>query len=288
MIDLHAHTKASDGEYSAQKLIDLAIDKNISTLAITDHDCVDSIQEAIDYSKDKNITIIPGIEISTKIDKGQMHILGLFVDYTSENLKEKLAFVTEDRVKRNKRFINMFNEMGYEITMEELKEISLGNVIGKPHFARIFIKKGYIKETEEMFQNYFNKPPFKGLGRFAYQPKETIEMIKEANGIPVLAHPQTLRLTYEELDEKLRELKEYGLEGLECYHSKQTPEEMGKFRELAIKYDLLITKGSDYHGPVVKPGIDLGTGIDGNILNNEEENIINNLQKNRNKTVTKL
>lgn len=277
MIDLHSHTKASDGEKTLEELIDLAISKNISTLAITDHDTVDGLEIAENYAKNKNIKIIPGVELSAHVEKGQMHILGLFVDYKNTKFLEKLNYLKKSRALRNDKFINELNKMGYQITMEELKAVSGGKTIGKPHFAKVFLSKNYIKTKNEMFDNFFNKPPLNKYKRDSYSPKDSIKMIKEAGGIAILAHPQTLKLSFDELRDKIKELKSYGLDGLECYHSNQTPEEMIEFNKIANELGLIITKGSDYHGPIVKPLIELGTGINNNIVLNNEDEILQNL-----------
>ena len=192
---------------------------------------------------------------------------------------KKLEKIKIGRDERNDLFIKKFNEMGFEITLEELKKVSSGKIIGKPHFARIFLKNGYIKEKAEMFDKYFNQSPFKEMKRFSYTPKDVIETIKEANGIAILAHPQTLKLEEKELREKIKELKEYGLDGMECYHSKQTPKQMELFRKIAEYENLLITKGSDYHGPVVKPETELGTGNNNNIVIDNEEELLEKVQK---------
>ena len=286
MIDLHAHTKGSDGDKTPEELIDLAISKNIKALAITDHDTTASLERAIEYAKGKDIILIPGVEFGTKIDKGEMHILGLFLDYKDKILNERLDYLVQERNIRNKKFVEELNKLGFEITMEELEEVSGGKAIGKPHFAKIFLKKGYIKEGTEMFKKYFNQSPFKEIKRKAYLPKEVIETIKAANGIVILAHPQSLKLEEAELREKIKELKSYGLDGMECYHSKQTPEEMKLFREIAQENNLLITKGSDYHGPITKPNIQLGEGINGNIINDEEDEILEKILKKRKSMVS--
>jgi len=277
MIDLHAHTTFSDGEYSPEELIDMAISKNISALAITDHDTVDGLESAVEFAKNKDILVVPGIEFDTTVDKGQMHILGLFLDYKNKNLNEKLDFVRREREIRNQKFVRIFNEMGLEITEEELRAITPGRVIGKPHFARVFINKGYIKSKDEMFDEYFNKLPELKIKKVTLDAKTVISLIKEASGLAILAHPQSLKLTNEELKEKIMELKRYGLDGMECYHSRQTKEQMHDFRKMADELGLLVSKGSDYHGPIVKPGIFLGTGIENNIVNDEEDEIINKL-----------
>ena len=280
MIDLHTHTKASDGEKTPEELIDLAIKSNISALAITDHDTVDSLEIAEKYASTKrNFLFIPGIEMEAEFNNGQMHILGLFIDYKNQTLLDKLSYVKKERNLRNEKFINELNKMGYEITLDELKEISGGNTIGKPHFARIFLKKNYIKTKSEMFDRFFNQPPLSKYKKFSYSPKDVITMLKNSGGTVILAHPQTLKLEKEEFIEKVIELKSYGLDGLECYHSKQTPEQMKEFKEIAKNFNLLISKGSDYHGPITKPETKLGTGNNYNIVSDDEYTILNNLLK---------
>lgn len=277
MIDLHTHTKASDGEFTPQELIDLAIGKNIKALAITDHDTVDGIEAAVEYAKDKEIILIPGIELEAKVEKGQMHILGLFIDHNNKEFKNKLNDIREYRNSRNNKFIEEFNKMGFEISLEELIKESSGTTIGKPHFARIFLRKGYVKTKDEMFDKYFNQEPFNKFKKTIYTPEEVITMIKKVNGIAILAHPQSLKLEDNELIEKIKELKEYGLDGIECYHTKQTGDEMIKFKKIAEEHNLLITKGSDFHGPIIKPETQLGTGKDNNIVSKYEDKILKNI-----------
>jgi len=279
MIDLHTHTRESDGEKSPEELIDYAISKGITALAITDHDTADGIEAAINYAKDKKILFIPGIELDAKVPKGQMHILGLGVNHNEKEFKEKLQSIKKEREDRNLRFIEEFNKMGFEITFEDLMEVSNGKVIGKPHFAKVFLKKGYIQTKAEMFDKYFNQLPLCKIKKSTLSPEEIIRLIKKANGIAVLAHPQSLKLTDEELVEKIAELKSYGLDGLECYHSNQTPEQMQRFNEIARQFKLLITKGSDYHGPITKPDVQLGTGIRNNLISLEDKEILEKILK---------
>lgn len=277
MIDLHAHTTASDGEKTPTELIDMALDKNLAAVAITDHDTVDGIKEAYEYSKNKDILFVPGIELEANVEKGQMHILGLFIDFENEELNNILAKIKEGRNKRNAFFIEEFNKMGFEITLDELKEVSGGKIIGKPHFAKIFLRKNYIQTKAEIFDNYFNKPPLNSVGKASFSPEILIKAIKNANGIAILAHPQSLKLEDDELVEKIKELKTYGLDGLECYHSNQTPEQMARFKEIAKELNLVISKGSDYHGPITKPEVELVIGKKGNIVSDEEDIILQKL-----------
>ena len=277
MIDLHTHTRESDGEKTPEELIDFAISKNIDAIAITDHDTADGIESAIKYARDKKIIFIPGIELDAKVPKGQMHILGLCINPNQEDFSQKLASIKKEREDRNSRFIEEFNKMGFEITLEELQKVSSGKVIGKPHFAKVFLKKGYIQTNDEMYDKYFKQPPLCNIKKSTLSGEEIIKLIKKAGGIAILAHPQNLKLSDSELVDKIAELKSYGLDGLECYHSNQTPEQMKRFREIAEQFNLLVTKGSDYHGPSIKPKIEIGTGINRNIVSDCDKDIIKKL-----------
>lgn len=277
MIDLHAHTRESDGEMTPEQLIDFAIERGITALAITDHDTAEGLEMASEYARDKKIMFIPGIELDAKVEKGQMHILGLCVNYKDEQFNRRLLDIKKEREERNNRFIETFNQMGLKVTLEELQEVSSGNIIGKPHFAKVFLKKGYIKTKSEMFDKYFNQPPLCGIKKSTLSPEEIIKLIKRANGIAVLAHPQSLKLSDAELMKKIAELKSYGLDGLECWHSNQTPEQMQRFKEMAIQMNLIMTKGSDYHGPITKPEIELGSGMNNNIVSQGDEILLKSL-----------
>ena len=285
MIDLHTHTTASDGEKTPEGLIDLALDKKLSAVAITDHDTVSGLKSAFEYAKNKNIMFIPGIELEADVNKGQMHILGLFIDLENKELNDLLEKIKQGRKNRNNLFIKEFNKMGFDITLEELQKISGGKYVGKPHFAKLFLQKNYIHSKSEIFDNYFNKPPLNTIKKTSFTAEQLINVIKKSNGIAILAHPQSLKLEDTDLENKIRELISYGLDGLECYHSNQTPEQMLKYKALANKLNLIITKGSDYHGPITKPEVELAIGKNGNIISDEEEEILKKLLNYRKFTI---
>ncbi len=281
MIDLHTHTTASDGDYSPEELIDIAISQGITTLAITDHDNINGIERALKYASNKNISLVPGIEVSANVSKGEMHILGLFINHEDPVFKKYLDDLQEKRDNRNIRLVEKFNELGYDITIDDLNRISGGKVIGKPHFAKWFIEQRLVETNEDVYTTYFDRPDFKAIKRETYAPEDIIKHIKANGGLVILAHPQSLDLSFDELKEMLITLKSYGLDGMECYHSNMTSEEMVAFRKIASELNLLVSKGSDYHGPKVKSTIELGTGINGNIaISKEIENeIIGNMRE---------
>ena len=282
MIDLHAQTTATDGDKTTEELIDLALSKKLCAIAITDHDTISGLKPAFEYSKNKNILFVPGIELEADIDKGQMHILGLFIDFENKVLNTVLDKIKQGRIHRNNIFIQEFNKMGFEITLEDLQKVSGGKIIGKPHFAKVFLQKNYIHTKSEIFDNYFNKLPLNTIKKTRYSPEELIKLIKNANGISILAHPQSLKLEDNDLEDKIKELLSYGLDGLECYHSNQTPEQMHTFKALAKKLNLLVTKGSDYHGPITKPEVELAFGKNGNIVSDNEAELLEKLLKCKN------
>lgn len=280
MIDLHIHTTASDGEFSPTEIVNKAIDMGLTHIAITDHDTVNGLNEAISYGKDKDITIIPGVELNAKVDLGQMHILGYYIDYNNKEFLDMMKVFENDRNERNTLFIKKFREIGIDITMEEVKKYAIGSVVGKPHFARVLMEKGYINSVQEGFDKYFNVEPLKNIKRRSFEPEKIIKLIKNASGIAVLAHPQSLKLDENSLREKILELKSYGLDGLECYHSKQTYDEINLFRKIAENNNLLITLGSDYHRDVAISNIEIGHGKNDNLINSNPniDNIISNLE----------
>jgi predicted metal-dependent phosphoesterase TrpH len=269
MFDYHIHTIASDGELTPTQIVDMSIKLDLEAIAITDHDTTDGIEEAMKVATDKNYTVIPGIELNAKVDKGQMHILGYYIDYKNSGFINIMTDLKNQRDERNERLIKAFNADGVNITIEDVKKHVVGQVVAKPHFAKELLAKGFVSTFNEAYDKYFNKPPYNTIKREAVTPEIAIGIVKKFNGIAVLAHPQTLKLESSELEQKIKELKSYGLDGIECYHSDHSPTEVEIYKSIAKKYNLIITCGSDYHGPNVTSNISLGSGINGNIINSD-------------------
>lgn len=266
MIDLHVHTTASDGEYNPKDVIKMAKENGVDTIAIADHDTVAGLEEAIKEGKNIGVEVIPAIELNAKVEKGKMHILGYYMDYKDAEFVRVMESLRKDRENRNSEFIDEFHKQNVNITLEQVKKYAIGSIIAKPHFARALYDNGYINDIEEAYTNYFNVPPMKNIKRQSITPKQAIELIKNAGGIAVIAHPVTLKLDDNELDEKIKELKEYGLDGIECYNNIHTKEDITKLKEIANKNNMLITAGSDFHGPITTPGVIIGRGKDDNII----------------------
>lgn len=267
LIDMHLHTSFSDGELSPDELIDKAISSNVSIMSITDHDTIDGLK-SINRDYSKKIEIINGIELSAKVPKGRMHILGYDFDINNQDLNNKLYELKNNSLQRVLSLIEQLKK-DYNIffTYEEIKElINSNHNLGRPDLARLLINHNLAESVDEAFKKYLiaaNKK-IKGINKETTY-EECFNLILNSGGIPVLAHPKSLELSNEELNNLVKRMKEIGLQGIEVYHSSHTKEEMKAYLELAQKYDLLVSGGSDYHGSIVKPNVEIATGENNNI-----------------------
>ena len=271
LIDMHTHTNYSDGDLSPQELIKLAIDKGIGTLAITDHNTIEGIKK-VNKNNDtivaSGIKIINGIELSAKTDIGRMHILGYGIDLNNEALNKKLLEIKDNSINS---FLSIMEQIkrdyGIRFSYEDIKTlVNANHNLGRPDLAKLCIKYGYASTVQEAFDKYLIEAHNKTRQTSKKLPyQECLELITKSGGIPILAHPKTLELSEKELLILLKEMISYGLKGIEVYHSSHSQEEMSYYLEIANKYDLLISGGSDFHGKTVKPDIELGTGKNNNI-----------------------
>lgn len=259
-IDLHTHSKFSDGTLTPTELVILAKKSGLSALALTDHDTVDGIAEAIDAGTKYNVEIIPGIEISTFYKNKEVHIVGLFVDHNSPKFHQALGSELDRRNKRNEQMLQKFNDYGFPISAEELKESFPDSVITRAHFASLMCKKGYVKSIKEAFDKYLGDDCPLYVDREKKSVSEAIQLIKNAGGISILAHPLLYHFTMGELRELCSELKKIGLVGIESMYSTYKGFDELSVRKLAHEFDLLESGGSDFHGDN-KPHIKLGTGM---------------------------
>ena len=260
-IDLHTHSTCSDGSYSVKELIDYAHEKDLAAIALTDHDTIDGVEEAVTYGKEKypDMEVIPGIEFSTVNEGKDVHVVGLYVDYTDQKLKDRLATFKNARVERNIKMCNKLTEGGIPISYEELEEAFPDTTITRAHYAKFMLEKGYIKSRQEAFDRYIgdNCPYF--VPRENITPEMAIECILENGAVPILAHPVLYHMSDAKLEALVVRLKEVGLKGLEAIYTTYEAYEERQMKELAAKHDLLISGGSDFHGSN-KVGIDLGVG----------------------------
>ncbi len=258
-IDLHVHSNASDGTMTPEAVVKLAKEGGLSIIALTDHDTVDGIEEAVSAGKKYGVTVIPGIEISAEYKNGDLHILGLGIDYTNEIFKEKVAVCRDSRDNRNIKMIKKLNEQGFPITWDIMMDRFGANSITRAHFAKYLIDEGYVKDKDEAFAKYLNPGCPCYVSREKVSPKKAIEMILESGGHPVLAHPLLYKMNLEKIESVIVMLKGYGLEGIEALYSLNRPEDDVALMKIAKRHDLFITGGSDFHGSI-KPDISLGTG----------------------------
>lgn len=261
MIDLHVHSNKSDGTYAPSDLVNYAAEKGLKAFALTDHDTVDGVTEAITYAKENHpeIEIIPGVELSTEYNGKEVHIVGLFIDITTPSLKEHLEEFIRARDLRNEKMCALLTEAGIPITYQALQERFPGAIITRAHYGRYMLEHGYIKSIKEAFERYVGDHCPYYVTRERVTPQQAVTLIKEAGGIPVLAHPILYGLGKEQLELLVSTLKDVGLVGIEAIYSTYTAADERQIRKLADQYDLLLSGGSDFHG-ANKPDIDLGVG----------------------------
>lgn len=316
MIDLHVHSTRSDGTFTPTELVDYAARKGLSAFALTDHDTVDGLDEAIQYAaglraqaESKKIIsyqrdacgpaapipepqvlrsqhmipdtqvsgsgalcpetaatrstpipeVVPGVELSTEYQGKDVHILGLFIDHHNARFLKYLRNLVASRDTRNHKMCALLQEAGMDISYEKLLRTFPGSVITRAHYAKYMLTHGYVKSMAEAFERYVGDRCPYYVPREKVTPAQAVELILEASGVPILAHPILYHMSDARLDDLVGELKEAGLLGIEALYSTYHACDERRIRSLAEKYGLLVSGGSDFHGDN-KPGLDLGTG----------------------------
>ena len=263
-VDLHVHTSASDGSYSPKYVVSLAAMQNLKAIAITDHDTMAGIQEAGEAGELMGVTIIPGIELSTDYQGEDVHVLGYFLDPAAEDLQAYEAWVRQTRRDRIAAMIGRLQKKGFDITLEQIEAAHPDAMPGRPHLAERLVELGAVPNVKEAFRKYLSK------GRSCYVPRKRIPfadaaaLITKCGGVAVLAHPLQYGYNREQLDTLVRTAAQLGFKGMEIFYSGYTRADQDKLFDLAEKYSLLPTGGSDFHG-TPKPEIQLGTGMNGDL-----------------------
>lgn len=249
-IDLHCHSTASDGTLAPAEVVKLAHESGLSALALTDHDTVAGIASAAAAAGAVGIDFLPGIEISCQFPHpGTMHLLGYGVDPESAVLKDLSRRLIEARDNRNPKIVRRLNELGVAITMEEVEDVAGGDVVGRPHIAAVLVRKGYSGSTKTAFDKYLGTTGSAYFDKERLSPRQAIEMICQSGGLSVLAHPVQLRASNDaEFDRIVKDLVDLGLGGLEVIHSDHDAGMVERYSDLADRYGLLQTGGSDFHG----------------------------------------
>jgi 3',5'-nucleoside bisphosphate phosphatase len=275
LIDLHAHTTASDGTLTPGELVALAKRVGLDALAITDHDTFAGYEEALSAAAEAGLDLIRGIELNSKLDFTGMsvtrerqhrsvHLLGYWPsEAPAPEFYDWLQGERDDRRDRNRRLAEALQDRGIDITLQEV-EARGRSLAGRTHFARILVEKGYARNHEDAFVNYLGEDSPSYVERQSETTENAIDRIRTSGGVPVIAHPVRLSLPYEAEREVLLRLKDAGLLGLEVYHSEHPPAMQAYYRQLAEELKLVPTGGSDFHGGP-KPEIQLGTGMQGNL-----------------------
>ncbi|MEW6659290.1 MAG: PHP domain-containing protein [Thermodesulfobacteriota bacterium] len=258
LIDLHTHSTASDGSLRPGEVVRLAKEAGLKALALTDHDTTDGLAEAMAAGEKLGVEVIPGVEISAQFTDDTMHILGYFIDFASGKLAERLEVLKQARKERNPKIVAKLNALGLPITMEQVERLSGGGQVGRPHIARALLESGYVGTMQQAFDIYLKNGGKAYVEKYRFPPKEALDMIREAGGVPVLAHPFTLEMgSAAALKEVLLDLQAKGLAGIEIFYADHSPEQEAMYLKLARELGLLITGGSDFHG-LNKPEITLG------------------------------
>lgn len=258
MIDLHVHTTASDGQFSPSQIIQMAVDKGLSRIAITDHDTAAGLEEAKAAAQELKINFVAGTELNISFPTGEFHLLGLGFTHISPSLNEIFEDLVKSRQERNENIISKMQKDGVQISLEEVQKDYPDTILGRPHFAAELVKKKVVKNRQMAFDKYLAKGRPWYVDRVGANLDQAIVAIKESGGLPVVAHPMSLYLSWGKLPETLQNFYERGVAGIEAYHPGARMTECLRLEELARKIGLFITAGSDFHGPKVRADRKLG------------------------------
>ena len=249
MIDLHAHSTASDGTLTPRELIGLAASEGLRAIALTDHDTVAGLDEAADEARDRGIGFVPGIELEIEWGYGVFHLLGLGLKRWHGSVSERIGRLRALRTARNRAMVQLMQREGIPIEYDDLTKIAGHDTVGRPHFARWLVRSGTVSSMQEAFDTMI------GEGRPFYLPKQgmsvgkTCDLVHAAGGLAVVAHPQTLRLGWVELGKSLKRWRGEGVDGIEAYHANLRCNDAHRLAAMADGLGLCVTAGSDYHGP---------------------------------------
>lgn len=259
-IDLHTHSLCSDGADTPSEVVRRAHDAGLSAIALSDHDCVDGVEEAIAEGERLGIEVIPAIELSATYDT-ELHILGYYIDIHNAHLKEALDYAIRVRDERQAETCQKLREQGFDITMDEARAEAGGNpILCRAHFAQIMVRKGYAESVKDAFKRYLSVGCYAYSNRQALSPAEAVSLIREAGGVPVVAHLHLIKQSDEQVLDLLKSLIPHGLSGIEGYYTDYTPDMETRYRAMAKDLGLTLSGGTDYHGRN-KPHISIGRGL---------------------------
>jgi len=253
-VDLHTHTTASDGWLSPRALVHTAREQGLLAIGITDHDSTEGLDEALAAGRECGMVVIPGVEMSTDVSEGEVHVLGFFIDHRDSNLQTLLRTLREARRGRARRMVDKLAALGMPLDWERVQALAGQGAVGRPHVAMAMVERGYVPDVRTAFDLYINRTGPAYVERYKLTPAQAIEAIRQVGGLPVLAHP----LEGKGCLHLVPDLVMAGLEGLECYYTGYTPEQTALLEATARQYDLVPSGGSDFHGAEVVAGAVLG------------------------------
>ena len=264
-IDLHIHSSASDGTLSPGEIIETACAQNLRAISITDHDSIDGSKAALKAGIPEALKFLTGVELSTAPPpflplSGSFHILGYGIDLENFALNRALKLLQKARENRNPAIIDRLNQLGFDITLDQLAVSDDNGQIGRPHIAQAMLQKGYVSSIDDAFDRFLGHdcPAYVDKPRISCQ--QAIDIIRDAGGIAVLAHPYLLNLTDQKnMEYLITKLKKMGIGGVEVYYPEHSPQATALYEMLARKFNLLMTGGTDFHGKL-KPEIQMGSG----------------------------
>lgn len=260
-VDLHTHSTASDGSDPPEDLIELAIEAGVSALALTDHDTQEGLAAAGSAAFGTNLELIPGVELSLNFDRGGMHLIVLWLESGYGPLQDRLAGLQAGRGTRNLEIVDRLEDLGMPLTIEDIEAEAGGGSVGRPHIAAVMVTRGYVPDIRTAFDLWLGKGKPAYVERLRLDPGEAIGLARESGAVPVLSHPHTLGLTTSsDMADLLTRLKRAGLVGLEAIYSTYRRHEREGYTDLARRFGLVPSGGSDYHG-TYKPGLALGSGF---------------------------
>jgi len=254
--DLHLHTTASDGRLTPQELVRKAVELKLDVIAITDHDSVEGVPPALEAAQSfTQLMVIPGVEINTDVPKGEVHILGYFLNYRNPELNRTLGELRNSRYERGKKMVAKLVELGINIDWRRVEELAGKGSIGRPHIAQAMLEQGYVSSLREAFTKYIGRNGPAYVERKKLTPIEAVKVVLEADGLPVLAHPADI----EPLEPFLLQLKKAGIIGIEIYYDGYDSKTIARLKRFARKLDLIACGGSDFHGLDEYIGADIGS-----------------------------
>ncbi len=259
LIDLHTHSVKSDGSMTPAQVVREAKRAGLTAIALSDHDTVEGVKEAMEEGRRIGVEVVPAIEFSVQSDT-ETHILAYYLDIDNPKLTRILEECKDVREQRNAECCRKLNELGFDVTMEEARAIAPNGIVGRAHFARLLMDKGYTKSVKDGFKLYLENGKYAYSGIQRLEAEETVKLIKECGGLSFVAHLHLIKLDDDSLRSFLTRLKGVGLDGIEGYYTDYTPEMQEKYQNMAKELGLMISGGTDFHAQM-KPHISIGTGL---------------------------